>query len=152
MIDARIVKSRKSKENNVCPRMALTTCRTVRRARILRLKSLLFVPSRSFNSWPLLTNGWDSSFDVTASFFSSVIPSISTRFDAVDRRLSMPRAQDSGRMNTFDPGRIPISARRNSSRMTSECWPNSAKQVMKKCCWSSESIYWKTKREDHREF
>lgn len=50
IIDARIVKSRKSNENEVCPRIAFTTCKTVKRARILRLKSLLFLLSRSFSS------------------------------------------------------------------------------------------------------
>jgi len=66
---------------------------------------------------------------------------ISTIVGDDEKRFSIPSAHDNGRINTFDPWRIPISAKRNSWIIISECWPNSAKQVIKKCWWSSESIY-----------
>jgi len=132
IIDARIVKSKKSNENSVCPRMALTTCKTVKRARILRLKSPWFAPNFSLISGSFVNRTSVSSLDL--------IPSISTRFESATTSLSTPTAHDNGRMNTFEPWRIPISAKRNSSMITSEWGPNSAKHVIKKFRWSSERI------------
>jgi hypothetical protein len=57
IIDASIVKIRKSNENNACPRITFTTCKTVKRARILRRKSLFFVLDRSFNCLSFFING-----------------------------------------------------------------------------------------------